>query len=119
MILVDTSAWVQFLRTGSPRLTNLLEESRVVLHPFVIGELALGHLENRHEILALLDNLPSVGAARHAEVLTLIEERELSGSGIGWVDAHLLAASLLHEVPLWTLDRRLAAVADDLGVSPW
>jgi len=89
------------------------------MHPFVIGELALGHLENRHEILALLDNLPSVEAVKQPEVLTLIEERELYGSGIGWVDAHLLAASLIHRIPLWTLDRRLAAAADDLGVAPW
>lgn len=118
MILVDTSVWVQHLRLGTSRLATLLEETRVLTHPFVIGELALGRLRKRTEILALLDNLPSLAAASHDEVLTLIEERDLAGSGIGWVDAHLLAAALLTDAPLWTLDRRLAAVAERLDIAP-
>jgi predicted nucleic acid-binding protein len=118
VILVDTSVWVQHLRLGTSRLVSLLEEMRVLTHPFVIGEIALGQLDKRREILNLLENLPSVGLPTHQEVLTLIHQRDLAGSGIGWVDAHLIAASLLQDAPLWTLDRRLAAVVTRLGLTP-
>lgn len=117
MILVDTSVWVEHLRHGESRLVALLEEMRVLTHPFVIGELALGQLEQRSEILDLLGNLPSADAATQTEVLTLIDQRELTGSGIGWVDAHLLAAALLADASLWTLDRKLATVAKRLGLT--
>lgn len=117
MILVDTSVWVEHLRHGESRLITLLEEMRVLTHPFVIGELALGKLERRSEILDLLGNLPSAEAATQTEVLTLIDQRKLTGSGICWVDAHLLAAALLGDASLWTLDRNLATVAKRLGLT--
>jgi len=118
LILADTSVWVQHLRLGTSRLATLLEETRVLTHPFVIGELALGHLEPRREILDLLGNLPAAEVSTHNEVLTLIDRRDLAGSGIGWIDAHLIASALVHDVLLWTLDRRLAAVATRLGLTP-
>ena len=118
MILVDTSVWVQHLRVGKSRLASLLEDNRVLTHPFVIGELALGNLDDRASILELLGNLPGAAAATQEEVLRLIGKRQLAGSGIGWVDAHLLASALLEEVPLWTLDRRLSAVASQLDLLP-
>ena len=118
MILVDTSVWVQHLRLGTSRLVTLLEEVQVLTHPFILGEIALGHLEPRQEILDLLADLPSVEVSADDEVLTLIERRELASSGIGWVDAHLLASALIQDVPLWTLDRRLAEVSDRFGLSP-
>lgn len=117
MILVDTSIWITHLRQGDRRLTGLLEETAVSTHPFVIGELALGRLRQRDEILKLLDNLPSATVASHEEVMVLIERHELVGTGIGWVDAHLLASALLTDNLLWTLDRRLATVAKELGVA--
>lgn len=116
MILVDTSVWIEHLRRGEPRLASLLDESAVLAHPFVIGELALGNLQNRQEILGLLRNLPAAKTGTDSEVLTLIEHHQLQGSGIGWIDAHLLAATLLSDASLWTTDRSLAVVAKRLEV---
>ena len=118
MILVDTSVWIDHLRIGDPQLTVLLEEAQVLAHPWVIGELALGQLSRRSEILGLLSNLPQATVATETEVMTLVETRHLSGLGIGYADAHLLAATLLiTEASLWTRDQRLAAAAADLEIS--
>ncbi len=116
MILADTSVWVEHLRRGLPRLAALLEDGEVSSHVFVIGELALGRLAPRTEILTLLSNLPRVDPAEHDEVLSFVEHHGLSGRGIGWVDAHLLASAALGRTALWTLDRRLAAVGADLDL---
>ncbi|MFN7941947.1 MAG: PIN domain-containing protein [Thermoanaerobaculia bacterium] len=120
MILADTSIWVEHLRHGSPRLEALLLEVSVAVHPFVIGEIALGLLRRRREILEMLDALPVATIAGDGEVLDFVDRHRLAGSGIGWVDAHLLAAAALDGAELWTLDRRLAAVADrlDLAAAP-
>ena len=117
MILVDTSVWVDHLRNGNPRLTALLAENQVLGHPFVLGELALGHLRRRREVLALLADLPAASVADHEEVLAFVEHHALVGGGIGWIDAHLLTAAVLGGDSLWTLDRRLAALAEKLGVA--
>ena len=95
MILVDTSVWIDHLRIGDPQLTALLQEAQVLAYPWVIGELALGQLSRRSEVLPLLSNLPQAKVATEAEVMTLVETRRLFGLGIGYVDAHLLAATLL------------------------
>lgn len=111
MILVDTSVWIDHLRNGNDRLVALLDEAMVTTHPFVIGELACGNLANRARVLTLLHNLPSVSVATDAEVLFYIEQRQLMGRGIGYIDAHLLAATALTgSTGLWTLDKRLAEV---------
>jgi predicted nucleic acid-binding protein len=115
-MLADTSVWVQHFRYGSPGLAAALRRAEVECHPFVIGELACGHLAKRDEILALLAALPSVPPAEHEEVLRLVEAEKLMGRGIGWVDAHLLCSVRLGSTRLWTLDRRLAGVAQALGV---
>ncbi len=116
MILLDTSVWVDHLRSGDAAVVGLLNEARVSCHPWVIGELSLGHLSRREEVLALLANLPQVPVASHDEVAALIETRELHGRGIGYVDAQLLAATLLSDDHrLWTRDKRLAAAAVELG----
>lgn len=118
MILVDTSIWIDHLRAGNPELSELLQEGRVLAHPWVTGELALGHLSHRNEILGLLHNLPQATVATDTEVLTLIESRHLAGLGIGYVDAHLLAATLLTpQARLWTRDKRLAATAVRHGLA--
>jgi len=116
MVLVDTSVWVSFLQAGNVRLQRLLDEGKVVSHPFIVGELACGNLKNRGEILALLMALPTAVEARHEEVLQLIENHHLMGLGLGYVDAHLLAAGRLTSVPLWTNDKSLKAAAARLRV---
>lgn len=116
MMLVDTSVWVAHLRAGHPRLAGLLEDGQVECHPFVIGELACGRLSRRAEILGLLAALPQVPIAGHDEVLHFVERHQLAGGGIGWIDAHLACSACLGGTGLWTLDRRLAAVAQRVGI---
>ncbi len=117
MIVVDTSIWIDHLRVGDPGLAALLRDGQVLAHPFVIGELALGEMSRRSEILGLLHNLPQAKAATDDEVLNLVENEHLRGRGIGYVDAHLLAATLLTAGGrLWTRDKRLAGAATQLGL---
>ena len=116
MILVDTSVWVDHLRAGDARLAGLLERGAVVMHPFVLGEMACGSLSERRAMLDLLRELPAAVAADDEEVLGFIERHELHGKGIGYVDAHLLASVALTEgASLWTRDRRLRGAAEELG----
>jgi len=117
VILADTSVWVDHLREGNPRLTKLLVDAEVLTHPFVVGELALGQMGRRRDILSLLSELPQVESATHEEVLLFVERNRLEGTGIGWVDAHLLSAAALSGARLWTTDRRLAATAVRLGLA--
>jgi predicted nucleic acid-binding protein len=117
LVLVDTSVWISHLRDGRPDLAEVLEAGEAVCHPFVIGELACGHLVKRTEILTLLKALPLAPLVEHEEVLKLIEARKLMAKGLGYVDVHLLASSLFEVMPLWTLDRRLDGVAAQLGLS--
>lgn len=118
MILVDTTIWIDHLRHGDPRLAENLNAGRVMTHRFIIGELALGNLRQRHVVLRELKALPRVEAATDEEVYAFIEGESLFGSGIGFVDAHLLAAvKLTPGARLWTRDRRLAMTAARLGSS--
>lgn len=116
MILVDTSVWVDHLRRGDARLVDLLERSVVIMHPFVIGEIACGSLNDRVSILELLQDLPAAAVAEGDEVLRFIERHVLHGKGIGYVDVHLLASLALTEgAKIWTRDKRLRLVAEMLG----
>jgi len=118
VILVDTSVWIDHLRSPSAPLVAALEEGDVLTHPFVIGELACGNIRNRAEILQLLEDLPQAREATHAEVMAMVERRRLMGIGIGYVDAHLLAATALTpSASLLTLDRRLAGAARRMGLT--
>jgi predicted nucleic acid-binding protein len=117
VILVDTSVWVDHLRRRDEALAGLLEAGRVLAHPFVIGELALGRLRQRDLVLSALQDLPQARVATDREVLHFIDQHSLSGLGIGYVDAHLLAAVRLSgSVPLWTRDKRLRGAADRLDL---
>jgi predicted nucleic acid-binding protein len=120
MILADTSVWIHHFRKSDPLLVSFLEEDRVLMHPFVLGELAMGSLRDRELVLFCLSRMRSTSVASAEEVLTLVDSHKLYGSGIGYIDAHLLAATLatgIAELRLWTRDRRLWAVAKQLGVA--
>jgi predicted nucleic acid-binding protein len=118
LILVDTSVWVDHFRRTDPDLAALLEREKVLAHPFVTGEVALGHLRQRDVKLSGLAKLPEVTVASHAEVMQFIAFHALWGSGIGLVDAHLLASTrLTPDAALWTRDRRLHRVASELGLA--
>ena len=118
MILVDTSIWIDHLRQCDERLSGLLNQGQVLAHPFVIGELALGNLQNRDLVLNALQDLPQAPVATDGEVLGYIQENSLYGMGIGYIDAHLLAAvRLALGSMLWTRDKRLLSAATKLGLA--
>ena len=117
MTLVDTSVWIDHLRRGDERLMRLLDRGEVAMHPFVVGELLLGNVKITR-MIADLNALPKTSVASDGEVLEFIAERKLPGSGIGYVDAHLLAATALTpETMIWTRDKRLLAVAGSLSLA--
>ena len=118
MILVDTSVWVDHLRAGDKALAAALEAGGVLTHPFVIGELALGNLRRRDIVLTALSDLPQATVATDAEVRRFVDDHMLFGRGIGYLDAHLLAAARLTTgAQLWTRDKRLHRVAVRLGLA--
>jgi predicted nucleic acid-binding protein len=118
MVLVDTSVWIDHLSKGDNRLVDLLEHNRVLMHPFILGELACGNLKNRQELLGLLGDLPDAVVASDEEVLAFIENHSLIGQGIGYIDAHLLAATHLNaETSLWTRDQSLEQQANRLKIT--
>ena len=118
MILVDTSVWITHLRAADERLAALLNIREVLGHPFVTGEVALGNLRRRDAVLSELRDLPQAAVATDEEVQDLIQRQALFGRGIGYVDAHLLAAvRLTADTKLWTRDRRLQTVAAELGLA--
>ena len=117
MILVDTSVWIQHLRTGSERLKSLLYDEEVLGHPFVLGELACGSLKNRKEVLRLMESLPQAHIVEHDEVIHFLDTKALYGRGLGWIDVHLLASTLLSDATIWTLDQKLHNVALRLEIS--
>jgi predicted nucleic acid-binding protein len=118
VILADTSVWIDHLRESDPTMQALLERGQVMTHPFVIGELAVGGLRQRETILDSLAALPHAVAANEAEVLMFIDTEKLFGIGLGYIDAHLLAASrLTPDALLWTRDKRLRAAAERLAFS--
>jgi predicted nucleic acid-binding protein len=117
VILVDTSVWIDHLRGGNSALAELLEQEAALTHPFVIGEIALGNLQQRELVLRTLSRLPGAVIATDVEVLRFIDRHALFGRGVGYVDIHLLAATRLTAgSQLWTLDKRLADVAAQLGM---
>jgi predicted nucleic acid-binding protein len=117
LILADTSVWIDHLRSGNKEMRRHLDQGQIVIHPFIVAELALGSLKDRIKTLALLDLLPQVRVARLSELCLMIEARRLYNLGIGLTDAHLIA-SVFIDAPtlLWTKDKRLRKVAEHLGV---
>jgi len=117
VILVDTSVWVDHLRRGDDKLTELLRADEVACHPFVIGELACGNLRNRAELLTLLSVLPILPKVEDAEALAFIDTHRLMARGLGLIDVHLLASCALAGVGLWTRDKKLAQAASRAGLA--
>ena len=118
MVLVDTSIWVDYIRSGSAQLAELLQHNQVLVHETLLGEIACGSLRQRADRLEILGNLPHLDMATHAEVLVSIDKNQLFGCGIGYVDNHLLASVLLRPgTQLWSNDKRLADAAHRLGIT--
>jgi predicted nucleic acid-binding protein len=121
VLLVDSGIWIDHLRQTVPALGQALFAGDVLRHPFVTGEIAMGSLKERATVIDALQRLPQVKIATDTEVLALVERRRLFSLGLGWIDAHLLASSLLTpDTRLWTRDRRLREAAERLNVAaPW
>jgi predicted nucleic acid-binding protein len=117
MILADTSVWIDHFRRGNRAFAAMLQSANIATHPFIVGELACGFLSARERILSLLKNLPQIPQVKHDDVLEFMEQRHLWGKGIGYTDAHLLASAYYFETLLWTFDKRLPALAVEMGVA--
>ncbi|RZF26086.1 type II toxin-antitoxin system VapC family toxin [Paraburkholderia sp. UYCP14C] len=118
MILVDTSVWIDHINAADPMLTTLLGEERVLAHPYVIGEISLGSLRDRDVVLGALLDLPRAPVATPEETFYLIEREGLFNRGIGYVDTSLLAAARLQPgITIWTRDKRLKKVAEELQLA--
>lgn len=116
MVLVDTSVWINHLRNNDRHLEKLLFNGGVVCHPYIIGELACGNIKNRQEIVSLLQALPQISLVEFEESLYFIDQNQLHGKGIGFVDIHLLASAKLDQIPLWTADKRLQSASAELNL---
>lgn len=118
MILIDTSIWVDYFIEGDEALDELLNRDGVLIHPFVVGEIAMGNLKNRQKTIASFQDLPMAALASNDEVLALISNEKLGGTGLSYIDAHLLASTRLTiDALLWTRDKQLRAVAERLSIA--
>ena len=115
MVLVDTSVWINHFRNSESQLIELLKNNQVACHPLIVGEIACGSLHNRHKTIALLQALPMLNNADN--VLEFIEENSIMSKGVGIVDVSLLASARLNQTTLWTVDKRLHAIAVDLNLA--
>ena len=118
MILADTSVWIDHLRSENGELADLLSSNEMLIHPMVIGELACGNIRNRANVLNRLGRLPMATVVSENDVLSFIEDYQLMGRGIDYVDVHLLASTWMTDfAQLWTRDRRLMTAATDLNIA--
>lgn len=118
MILVDTSVWIDHFRAGDPHLVAALSRNGVLAHPCVIGEIALGSVKQRAQVLRLMNNLPSALIATHDEVMTFIAAQALANTGVGYVDACLLASTALTPgATIWSRDKNIRKCAAACGLA--
>lgn len=117
MILADSSVWIDHFRRGNASLAASLDDDQALCHPFIVGELVCGYLPSRVSTIRMLQMLPEAPFMQHDEVLLLLEWHQLSASGIGWLDAHLLGSALLAKAELYTLDQPLLRAARKLGIA--
>jgi predicted nucleic acid-binding protein len=117
VILADTSVWIDHFRSGDQELQNALHHGKILMHPWITAELALGSLRDRTKTLAMLDLLPQARVAQFNEVRSMIEARALHGLGVGLIDAQLVASVFLNPPALlWTRDKQLRRVAELFGI---
>lgn len=116
MILVDTSVWIDTFSASNADLALLLAEGMVLQHPFVTGELAMGNLREWRRTVDLLSSLPPAALVEAAGLLDFVDRNALAGTGIGFIDAHLLASAAADDARLWTRDKRLLVHAQRLGL---
>ena len=114
MILADTSIWIDHFRQNNDELQKSLRDGSILIHPFVLGEIACGNLKRHSEVLSDLMRLPCSTCAEHAEALTFVQDEHLFGVGLSWIDVHLLASARLSGCRLWTLDVSLQRAATRL-----
>jgi predicted nucleic acid-binding protein len=118
MIIPDTSIWIDHIHHTDPQLAELLTKRKILVHPFVVGEIALGSMKQYDAIIESLLKLPAAPSATDAEVRFMIRRYTIMGSGIGYVDAQLLASTMLIDnARLWTRHRRLHTIASQVGVA--
>ncbi len=117
MVLVDTSVWVAHFKNVELMLQKLLQENKVASHPFIIGELACGNLANRAEIISLMQSLPMLDTVEQEELLVFIEQSQMMGTGLGFVDMHLIASAVLADIPICTYDKKLEKACMRLGIN--
>ncbi len=116
MILVDTSVWIDHFHKKDARLIALLEDDAVLVHPFILGELACGSIKNRDEILELLDALPKITTVNMDEVRFFVNKHHLYGKGVGYIDVHLIASCMIDNARLYTRDKRLSHIAKEFNL---
>jgi len=120
IVLVDTSVWIRFLSNRAPHaaeLDRLLSRDEVSGHEFVYGELLIGDTGGRKQLLATYQQMDQAPLVPHEDVVAFVRDRRLHGRGIGWIDAHLLASTLVGRLKLWSTDLRVATLAKTLGIS--
>jgi predicted nucleic acid-binding protein len=117
MIIVDTSVWIEHIRVSNETLLTALSKGLVLHHPFVTAELALGSIPDREVFCAMLGKLPAVEPMENSQFLEFVSSQELYGTGVGMVDAHLLASAANRKGTVWAFDKRLSAQAERLGIA--
>jgi predicted nucleic acid-binding protein len=117
MILVDTSIWADHFARRNAHLDDLIRREIVLGHEFVTAEIALGNLADPPATIWMLESIPQARIAGHSELMILIQRGRLAGTGIGFVDVHLLAACQLSGARMWTRDKRLRVQAEALGIA--
>jgi predicted nucleic acid-binding protein len=120
IVLVDTSIWIRFLSNRAPyaaQLDALLSRDEVSGHDFVFGELLIGDRGGRKHLLSEYEQVHQAPVISHGDVVEFVRSRRLHGRGIGWIDAHLLAAALVGHLKLWTADPGLATIATELDIN--
>ena len=119
MVLVDTSVWIRFLANRTPyaaALDALLSRDEVVGHEFVYGELLIGDRNTRKKLLAMYEQIRQASMVPHRDVVAFVSARDLRGRGVGWIDIHLLASAIVERFQLWTADKKLGALAKEIGI---
>lgn len=120
MILIDTSVWIRKW-AGQPNfaagLDGLLRQDQVGGHALVHGELLAGDTGGRAQALRDYEQLPWAPTLPHQDVVGIVRQRKLAGRGVGWIDLHLLAASLASGWAFWTADEHLASLAREMRIA--